>query len=114
MHHAFTQYLYSVLRQATQEIRQMSGTLAQALLRTPLPRIVVIAAALALAISLIPFIISLFILLVLFRLFLGMLRNSTGQDRGHDMHYRQIPIVIMNRNDRGNNDRRDGRHYENN
>ena len=90
MYQAFTQYLYSVLRQATQEFRQLTGTLAQALLRTPLPRIVIICAALALFISLIPFILSLFILLVLFRLFLGMLQNTAPRHRRQSMVYRQV------------------------
>jgi len=69
----FTQYLYSVLRQLSQEFRQFATRGAQASLRTPLPRIALVLMAILVLLSLIPFILALFIAFFVFRVFLGLL-----------------------------------------
>jgi len=94
---AFSQYMYSVLRQVTQEFRQFASKCALAMLRTPLPRIFVICIAIALAISLIPFVLSLFVLFVLLRVFLGLLKTPQ-QNRTYDQQssqtYQQQTIYV--------------------
>ena len=93
---AFSQYMYSVLRQVTQEFRQFASKCAQAMLRTPLPRIFVICIAIALAISLIPFVLSLFVLFVVLRVFLGLLKTPQ-QDRTYNQQaqsYQEQRIYI--------------------
>ncbi|MBR7792839.1 hypothetical protein KDM87_09555 [Undibacterium sp. FT147W] len=94
---AFSQYMYSVLRQVTQEFRQFASKCALGMLRTPLPRIFVICIAIALAISLIPFVLSLFLLFVLLRVFLGLLKTPQ-QNRTYDQQssqtYQQQQIYV--------------------
>lgn len=93
---AFSQYMYSVLRQVTQEFRQLASKCALAMLRTPLPRIFVICVAIALAISLIPFVLSLFVLFVVLRVFLGLLKTPQ-QDRTYNQQaqsYQEQRIYI--------------------
>lgn len=89
--------MYSILRQVTQEFRQFASACALGMLRTPLPRILVICVAIALAISLIPFVLSLFVLFVLLRVFLGLLKTPQ-QKRTYDQQlsqsYQQQQIYI--------------------
>ena len=75
------QYLYSVCRQATQEFRQFGQKLSQRLMRTPLPKIVIIFLAIALLIAIIPLAISLFVIFVLLKLFMGMLVLNSRPDK---------------------------------
>lgn len=64
------QYLYSVLRQVVHEFKYLGEKIAQALLRTPLPKIVIICLSLALLITLIPLVLSLFVVFVLLKILL--------------------------------------------
>lgn len=70
------QYMYSVLRQAWQELRAVGNKAGQALLRTPLPRILVLCIGLALLIALVPLILSLFVIFMLVKLFLIVVSTS--------------------------------------
>ncbi|MBC3884392.1 hypothetical protein [Undibacterium griseum] len=76
MKHPFGQYMYSVLRQLSQEFRQFASRAALASLRTPLPRIALILLALMIMLSLIPLIITLFIALFAFRVFAGLITRG--------------------------------------
>ncbi|MBI1773524.1 MAG: hypothetical protein HYR68_14490 [Burkholderiales bacterium] len=78
------QYLYSVFRQAAQEFRQIGQTIGDRLLRTPLPKILVVVLAIALLITIIPLIITLFIAFVLIRILLKILSMSMRQNQGKD------------------------------
>jgi hypothetical protein len=64
------QYLYSVLRQAWQELRALGDKAGQGLARTPLPRILILCIGLALLITLVPLILTLFVIFMLVKLFL--------------------------------------------
>ncbi|PXX37976.1 hypothetical protein [Undibacterium pigrum] len=79
-----SQYLYSVFRQVSQEFRQIGQKVGVRLLRTPLPKILVIILAIALLITIIPLIITLFIAFVLIRILLKMISMSVRQNRGED------------------------------
>lgn len=76
-----SQYLYSVFRQVSQEFRQIGQKVGIRLLRTPLPKILIICIALALFITIIPLVITLFIVFVLIRFLLGVITMGTGQNR---------------------------------
>lgn len=65
-----SQYLYSVLRQAVHELRYLGNKFAQALLRTPLPRILMICIGLALLITIVPLVLTLFVVFILLKLLL--------------------------------------------
>ncbi|MFZ6658899.1 hypothetical protein [Undibacterium sp. TJN19] len=75
------QYFYSVCRQATQEFRQFGQKATQHLMRTPLPKILIIVLAIALLIAIIPLAISLFVIFVLLKLFAGMLVLNSRPDK---------------------------------
>lgn len=77
-----SQYLYSVFRQVSQEFRQIGQKFGMRLLRTPLPKILIICIALALFITIIPLVITLFVVFVLIKLLLGVATMGTGQNRG--------------------------------
>lgn len=64
------QYLYSVLRQAWQELRVVGKKAGDALMRTPLPRVLMLCIGLALIITLVPLILTLFVIFMLVKLFL--------------------------------------------
>ena len=70
MKNSTTQYLYSVLRQAVHEFKYMGKKFFQILLRTPLPRILIACIALALLITVIPLMLTLFVAFVLLKLLL--------------------------------------------
>lgn len=65
-----SQYLYSVLRQAMHEFRYFGNKFVQALLRTPLPRILVVCIGLALFITIVPLVLTLFVVFILLKLLL--------------------------------------------
>ena len=67
----FSQYCYSVCRQAAQELGEVAAMIGRRLARTPLPAIIIWAICLLLLISLIPLMVTLFITLVVLRLLLG-------------------------------------------
>ncbi len=74
------QYLYSVLRQAWQELRALGDKAGQGLMRTPLPRILILCIGLALLITLVPLILTLFVIFMLVKLFLVVVTMS-GRSR---------------------------------
>ncbi|MBC3910978.1 hypothetical protein [Undibacterium umbellatum] len=78
-----SQYLYSVFRQVSQEFRQIGQKFGMRLLRTPLPKILIICIALALFITIIPLVITLFVVFVLIKLLLGVATMGAGQNRGN-------------------------------
>lgn len=63
------QYLYSVLRQAWQEMRVLGAKASQALMRTPLPRLLMLCIGLALVLTLVPLVLTLFVAFMLIKLF---------------------------------------------
>ncbi len=75
------QYLYSVLRQAAHEVRYWGQKFAQALMRTPLPRLLVVCIGLALLITIIPLIFTLFVGFVLLKLLFLMLGLTIRKHR---------------------------------
>ncbi|MDE2429678.1 MAG: hypothetical protein KGM99_13215, partial [Burkholderiales bacterium] len=70
MKNATSQYLYSVFRQAMHEFRYYGNKFAQMLLRTPLPRVLVACIALALLITVIPLVVTLFVAFLLLKIML--------------------------------------------
>jgi len=84
MKNSISQYLYSVFRQAAQEFRQIGEKVGARLLRTPLPKILVIILAIALLVTIIPLIITLFVAFVLIRILLKIISMSVRQNRGKD------------------------------
>lgn len=83
------QYIYSVLRQAWQELRAIGNKAGQALLRTPLPRVLVLCIGLALLIALVPLILSLFVIFMLVKLFLIVVSTSSRQQAASEFKPRQ-------------------------
>lgn len=77
-----SQYLYSVFRQVAQEFRQIGQKIGTRLLGTPLPKILIICIALALFITIIPLVITLFVVFVLIKLLLGVITMGSGRNRG--------------------------------
>jgi hypothetical protein len=89
MSNRFSQYLYSVVRQAAQELKLFAQFLSQALSKTPLPRVLAIFLAILLLLSLIPLILSLFIVIVILRVLLGLL-NGKARTWQSDKQVRNI------------------------
>lgn len=83
------QYIYSVLRQAWQELRAIGNKAGQALLRTPLPRVLVLCIGLALLVALVPLILSLFVIFMLVKLFLIVVSTSSRQQAASEFKPRQ-------------------------
>ena len=86
MKNSTSQYLYSVLRQAWQELRALGGKAAQMLMRTPLPKLLVLCIGLALIITIVPLILTLFVAFMLIKLllllvFMNVAPNKTSRDR---------------------------------
>ncbi|MBC3883034.1 hypothetical protein H8K35_16680 [Undibacterium sp. LX40W] len=80
-----SEYLYSVLRQAWQELRALGGKAAQMLMRTPLPKLLVLCIGLALIITIVPLILTLFVAFMLIKLllllvFVSVRANKTRHD----------------------------------
>lgn len=65
-----SQYLYSVLRQAWQELRVLGAKASQVLMRTPLPRLLMLFIGLALVLTIVPLVLTLFVVFMLIKLFL--------------------------------------------
>jgi Flp pilus assembly protein TadB len=76
-----SQYLYSVLRQATHEFSYLGKKFARALMRTPLPKILLVCVALTLLITLIPLALTLFAVFVLLKLLLVLLALAVQKNR---------------------------------
>jgi hypothetical protein len=70
MKSSIRQYLYSVFRQAAHEFNYFGKKFAQMLLRTPLPKVLVVCVALAILVMLIPLVLTLFVVFLLLKLFL--------------------------------------------
>lgn len=79
------QYIYSVLRQAFQEFKIIANKSLAFLKRTPLPNILVWCIALALLITIIPLVISLFVIVVLIKLMMLLLSNDTKKSHPDDV-----------------------------
>ena len=73
-----SQYLYSVLRQAWQELRALGAKAAQVLLRTPLPKLLVLCIGLALIVTIVPLILTLFVAFMLIKLLLLLVFVNVG------------------------------------
>jgi ABC-type transport system involved in cytochrome bd biosynthesis fused ATPase/permease subunit len=84
MKNSTRQYLYSVLRQASQEFQAFAKKLSLRLLRTPLPKVLIVVLGVALLISLIPLVLTLFLVFVLLKIILSLvtlaLRGPLGSD----------------------------------
>lgn len=78
------QYFYSVVRQAWQEFRAIGEKLGKKLMRTPLPRVLMLCIGLALVITLIPLAISLFVIFMLVKLFLLMVMMGGRAQRNQN------------------------------
>lgn len=76
-----SQYLYSVFRQAAHEFSYLMKRFMQALMRTPLPKILLGCIALALLITLIPLALTLFAIFVLLKLLLVLLVLAIRKSR---------------------------------
>ncbi|MFZ6748341.1 hypothetical protein [Undibacterium sp. Ren11W] len=72
MKNSTRQYLYSVLRQANQEFQTFAKKLGVSLLRTPLPKVLIIVLGAALLISMIPLVLTLFVIFVLLKIILSL------------------------------------------
>ena len=70
------QYLYSIFRQAWQELRSVGNSAGAMLMRTPLPRILILCLGIALIVSLVPLILTLFVIFILVKLFLLVVLNG--------------------------------------
>ncbi|MFZ6744101.1 hypothetical protein ACO0LC_12800 [Undibacterium sp. JH2W] len=81
MKNSASQYLYSVFRQVAQEFRQIGQKVGTRLLRTPLPKVLMVCIALALLITIIPLIITLFVVFVLIKLFLAVFTMGSAQGK---------------------------------
>lgn len=78
------QYFYSVLRQAWQEFRALGDKLGKQLMRTPLPRVLMLCIGLALVVTLIPLALTLFVIFMLVKLFLLMIVMGGRAQRGQN------------------------------
>lgn len=87
------QYLYSVLRQAWQEFRVLGDRLGKQLMRTPLPRVLMLCVGLALVITLVPLALTLFVIFMLVKLMLVLVmmggRNNTQSRSADDFKQKQ-------------------------
>jgi len=83
MKNSTKQYLYSVLRQTWQELRVFGTKSAKVLMRTPLPRLLMLCIGIALLITIVPLVLSLFVIFLLVKLFLALVvmnvRNPTAE-----------------------------------
>lgn len=75
------QYLYSVLRQAWQELRTLGAKAVQVLLRTPLPKLLVLCIGIALLVTIVPLILTLFVAFMLIKLLLLLVFVNVGGDK---------------------------------
>ncbi len=76
-----SQYLYSVLRQAWQELRALGGRAAQMLMRTPLPKLLVLCIGVALIVTIVPLILTLFVAFMLIKLLLLLVFMNVGANK---------------------------------
>lgn len=74
------QYLYSVLRQAWKELRGVGRTAMAALMKTPLPKVLLLCIAIALFLTLVPLILTLFLAFMLIKIFLVLLFANVHKD----------------------------------
>lgn len=72
MKNSTRQYLYSVLRQAKQQFLVIAHKLSPILLRTPLPKVLIVVLGVVLLISMIPFMLTLFVAFLLLKIFLAL------------------------------------------
>lgn len=64
------QYLYSVIRQAAHEFKNLGARMLDGLMRTPLPKLLIVCIGLFLLVTLIPLMLSLFVVFLLLKLLL--------------------------------------------
>lgn len=100
MKNSIGQYLYSVFRQVAQEFRQVGQKVGARLLRTPLPKILMICIAIALLISIIPLLVTLFVAFVLIRLFLALFSPGAIQGQTRTRSETVNAVYIERRTDR--------------
>ena len=86
-----SQYLYSILRQALHEFRFLGIKFLQLLLRTPLPRILIICIGLAMLITIVPLLLTLLVVFVLLKLLLLMVVLTVRKNRNNpsELDYRR-------------------------
>ncbi len=89
MKYSTRQYLYSVLRQAGNELRYVGQKFGQLLVRTPLPKIMIICIAAMLLIALVPLVLTLFVALVMLKLLLALVLLAVRYSKGNPekLHY---------------------------
>lgn len=111
------EYLYSVLRQAWAELRAIGAKGAQMLMRTPLPKLLVLCIGLALIVTIVPLIMTLFVAFMLIKLLLLLVfvnvrqTNNQRADAGacpftsnHDVE--DVKIIRVEQIDYRSGDRR--------
>ena len=96
MKNATGQYFYSVFRQLAQEFRRTGDKFGAMLLRTPLPKVMVVCITLALLIILIPLLITLFLAFLLLRLLLALVFMNKAAGRSKSA----TTIYVEHRSDR--------------
>lgn len=84
MKNSTKQYLYSVLRQAWQELRALGNNAAQVLMQTPLPRLLMLCIGIALLITIVPLILTLFVIFMLVKLFLLLVVMNVRSQKAAD------------------------------
>lgn len=93
MKNSTSQYLYSVLRQAFQEFKVLGVRFLEFLKRTPLPRVLVFCIALALLITIIPLVITLFVIFFLIKLLLVMMATNNASQQRKEKNYEDVEII---------------------
>ncbi len=76
-----SQYLYSVLRQAGKEFRRYLDIAQAMLMRTPLPRVLLIFVGIILLLAVLPLLLTLFVLLMLIKIFIVVLLMNVRSAR---------------------------------
>lgn len=93
MKNSTQQYLYSVLRQAWRELGTLGQKASQVLMCTPLPRLLMLCIGIALVITIVPLVISLFVIFMLVKLLLLLVvmhvRKSNPSDQSAKWSYKE-------------------------
>lgn len=76
------QYLYSVCRQAAHEFTYFGKKFLNFIMQTPLPRVLMVCVALAIMITLLPLVFTLFIVFLLLKCLLLLIAFSIRHQRG--------------------------------
>lgn len=75
------QYLYSVLRQTWMELRTLGGKAFRVLQKTPLPRVLVFLLGLAILLTIVPLMLTLFVVFMLIKLLVLMVVMNRSRSR---------------------------------